>query len=55
MGEAYEFNGTLYDNVEEFLEAVAHEYKTGDQDLARTALDEYGFELSDIGVRPEGI
>lgn len=54
MGEAYEFNGVLYDNVEEFLAAVAHEYKEGDRDLALSALDDYGFELSDIGVRPEG-
>ena len=54
MGEAYEFNGELYNNVEEFLAAVAHEYKDGDRDLALSALDDYGFELSDIGVRPEG-
>jgi hypothetical protein len=54
MGEAYEFNGELYNNVEEFLAAVAHEYKEGDRDLALSALDDYGFELSDIGVRPDG-
>ncbi len=54
MGQAFEFNGELFDNVEEFLEAVAHEYKTGDSDLALSALDDYGFDLSDIGVRPEG-
>jgi len=54
MGEAYEFNGELYDNVEEFLAAIAHEYKTGDRDLAISKLEDYGFELSDIGVRPEG-
>lgn len=55
MGEAYEFNGDLYNNVEEFLAAVAQEYKEGDRDLALSALDDYGFELSDIGVRPEGV
>ena len=55
MGRAYEFGGQLFDNVEEFLEAVAHEYKTGDRDLALTALDEYGFSLNDIGVRPDGV
>lgn len=54
MGQAYEFAGQLFENVEEFLEAIAHEYKSGDRDLARTALDDYGFNLSDIGVRPEG-
>jgi hypothetical protein len=55
MGQAFEFDGQLYGNVEEFLNAIAHEYKTGDQDLARSALDDYGFNLSDIGVRPEGV
>ncbi len=56
MGQSvYEFNGELYDNVEAFLEAVAHEYKSGDRDLALSALDDHGFELSDIGVRPDGI
>jgi hypothetical protein len=55
MGEVYEFNGELYTNVEEFLAAVAHEYKEGDRDLALSALDDHGFELSDIGVRPEGV
>lgn len=54
MGEAYEFDGELFTSVEAFLEAVAHTYKTGDSDLALSALDDYGFELSDIGVRPEG-
>lgn len=54
MGQAYEFNGQLYENVEEFLQAVAHEYKTGDVDLAMSALDDYGFDLTDINVRPEG-
>lgn len=52
MGNAYEFNGELYTNVEEFLQAVAHEYKTGDRDLAISVLNDYGFELSDLGVRP---
>jgi len=54
MGQAYEFDGQQFNNVEEFLEAVAHEYKTGDTNLALSALDDYGFSLSDIGVRPEG-
>lgn len=55
MGQAFEFDGRLYTNVEEFLEAVAHEYKSGDRDLALTALEDYGFALSDLGVRPEGV
>lgn len=52
MGEAYEFDGQLFTNAEEFLQAVAHEYKTGDKDLALQALEDYGFDLTDINVRP---
>lgn len=52
--QAYEFDGQLFTSVETFLEAIAHAYKTGDTDLALSTLDEYGFELSDLGVRPEG-
>ena len=55
MGEAYEFDGELYTSVEAFLEAVAHAYKSGDHEAALSALDVYGFELSDLGVRPEGV
>ena len=51
----YEFNGELYENSGEFLDAAAHEYKNGDKDLAISTLEEYGFELSDINVRPEGV
>lgn len=54
MGQAYELNGTLYDNVEEFLEACAHEYKTGDSEQVVDKLEEHGFTLADINVRPEG-
>ena len=54
MGQAYEFDGELYNTVEEFLEAVAHAYKSGDKAAAESALDDYGFDLSDIGVRPNG-
>jgi len=53
--QVYELNGELYKSVEEFLEALAHEYKTGDSDLALSKLDDYGFDLSDIGVRPHGV
>lgn len=48
----YEFDGTLYETVGEFLDALAHEYKTGDKDLVMSALDDYGFSLEDIGVNP---
>lgn len=54
MGEAYEMNGELFTSVESFLEAAAHEYTTGDKELALTKLDEYGFDINDIGVRPAG-
>lgn len=54
MGQSYEFEGEIFDSVEEFLQAVAHAYKEGDRELALSKLDDYGFSLSDIGVRPEG-
>lgn len=54
MGEAYELNGELYTSVEAFLEALAYEYKHGDKELVLSLLDDYGFEFSDLGVRPEG-
>ncbi len=53
--EVYELNGELYKSVEEFLEALAHEYRVGDSDLVISKLDDHGFELSDIGVRPHGV
>ena len=53
MGQAYEFDGDLFTSVGEFLKAVAHEYRTGDRDLAVTTLEDYGFDISDLGVRPE--
>ncbi len=53
--EVYELNGEIYKGVEEFLEALAHEYKAGDREMALSKLDDYGFELSDIGVRPAGV
>ena len=50
MGNAYEFDGQLFTNVGEFLDAAAHEYKHGDSDLAVQVLEDYGFTLSDINV-----
>ncbi len=54
MGSAYEFDGQLFDNEGEFLDALAHEYKTGDRELVVDTLETYGFSLSDINVRPAG-
>lgn len=54
MGTVYELNGELFTSVEDFLEALAHEYKHGDKELALSVLDDNGFELSDLGVRPDG-
>lgn len=53
MGQAYEFDGEQFDNVEEFLQALAHGYKDGDRELVLSTLDDYGFSLSDLGVRPD--
>ncbi len=50
----YELNGEMYENVGSFLEALAHEYKIGDKDLALQKLEDYGFDLTDIAVRPDG-
>lgn len=50
MGNAYEFDGQLFTNVGEFLDALAHEYKHGDSDLAVQTLEDFGFALSDINV-----
>lgn len=46
----YEFGGIIYEHVGEFLDALAHEYRIGDKDLVIATLEEYGFELADIGV-----
>lgn len=54
MGGAYEFDGQLFDSEGAFLDALAHEYKTGDHEAVVDALEAYGFSLSDINVRPGG-
>mgnify|MGYP003296409698 CR=1 FL=1 len=54
MGNAYEFDGELFTNVGEFLDAAAHEYTHGDADLAVQALEDYGFSVSDINVSGHG-
>ncbi len=50
MGNAYELDGQLFTNVGEFLDAVGHEYKHGDKDLAVQTLEDYGFSISDINA-----
>lgn len=54
MGKAYEFDGVLYETEGEFLDALAHAYKNGDSNYVVDTLEEYGFTINDIGVRPEG-
>lgn len=54
MGQAYEFDGVLYETEGEFLDALAHAYKHGDSNYVVDTLEKYGFTLADIGVRPEG-
>jgi hypothetical protein len=54
MGQAYEFDGVLYSSEGEFLDALAHEYKHGDSNLVVDTLENFGFTLADINVRPEG-
>ncbi len=43
MDPVYEFNGELFESEGAFLDALAHD-----------TLENYGFALSDLGVRPEG-
>ncbi len=52
--EVYEFDGELFETVGAFLQSLAHEYKVGDSELVVSTLEDYGFDLSDIGVRPHG-
>lgn len=54
MAQVFEFDGQLFDTEGELLTALAHEYKTGDKELVVDALENYGYSLSDIGVRPGG-
>lgn len=52
MGQAFEFDGQLFDTEGEFLDALAHEYKVGDKELVVDTLEDYGYSLADIRVRP---
>lgn len=44
----FEFNGQLFENEVDFLDAVAKEYRIGDEQTALDALEEYGYDISDI-------
>lgn len=46
----FEFNGELFENEIDFLDAARKEYETGDQQLVSDALEEYGFDLSDLKI-----
>ncbi len=46
----YEFGGIIYENAGEFLDVLAHEYRIGDKELVVATLEEYGFDLADIGA-----
>lgn len=50
----YEFEGQLYQTEGDFLDALAHEYRVGDKELVVDTLENYGYTLSDINVRPGG-
>jgi hypothetical protein len=52
MGGAFEYDGVLYSTEGEFLDALAHEYKAGDQENVVDTLERYGYTLSDLQVRP---
>jgi len=42
MGQAYEFDGVLYETEGEFLDALAHAYKQGDSNYVVDTLEKYG-------------
>ena len=52
MSETYEFDGQVFETTGELLDALAHEYKTGDKEAAVDALETYGFSISDLNVAP---
>ncbi|HMR72893.1 MAG TPA: hypothetical protein PKD68_02690 [Candidatus Saccharibacteria bacterium] len=52
--DVYEFEGTLYETSGELLDALAHEYRSGDKTLVVDTLERYGFTINDINVRPGG-
>lgn len=46
----FEFNGELFENEVDFLDAARKEYETGDQQLVLDALEEFGFDLNDLKI-----
>ena len=46
----FEFNGELFENEIDFLDAARVEYETGNKQIVKDALEEYGFDLSDLGA-----
>lgn len=54
MANVYEFDGELFTNSGEFLDALSHEYKSGDKDLVIQTLEDYGFSIGDISTGSEG-
>lgn len=46
----YEFEGIIYENSGEFLDVLAHAYKSGDEEQVIDLLETYGFDRSDIGA-----
>lgn len=46
----YELNGELFESEIDFLDAAKQEYRTGDQRLVADTLEQYGFDIHDIGI-----
>ncbi len=49
----YEFGGMFYDKLDEFLERLALEYKSGNREVVIATLEEYKLTLTDIGITEE--
>lgn len=44
----FEFNGELFENEIDLLDALRKEYEVGDQQLVLDTLEQYGFDRSDL-------
>ena len=44
----FEFNGELFENEVDLLDALKKEYEIGDRQLVLDTLEEHGFDLSDL-------
>lgn len=49
-GTMFEFNGELFKNEGDLISAIREEYLNGDRQLAEDALEEFGFDVGDLGV-----